>query len=286
MILLVGPSDDPVLLTVASLLVTRKEPYFLLDQEKIGNSIFLDEHGINCLDHAFHKIVNSLGYAEFSAVLNRIIEMPSHSMRDTQMTYLIYILDCILPNVINKPSEGRINFSKAYQLEFLKCNSLNIPKTGIIANASPLKIGDDIIYKSIGSTSSIVHEFPENNAKKITCPMLLQKKIIGDNIRVHIVGKNTFAIKIQSKEIDSRYDTHSVMQEFFALPCEIQEECIAIAKQNNLVLSGIDLIKTPDNRYYFLEINPGPAYTEFDIDNMPARITESLVSALLYGTNS
>ena len=62
----------------------------------------------------------------------------------------------------------------------------------------------------------------------------------------------------------------------FELPKKIIVKCIELVKELGLGFGAIDLVVTPENEYYFLEVNPNGqwAWVEFDT-GLP--ISEALI---------
>ena len=60
---------------------------------------------------------------------------------------------------------------------------------------------------------SIVRELAEEHMPRLeqikSCPALFQQKLVGTNIRVHVVGDRVFAHRIESGYVDYRYAGHN-----------------------------------------------------------------------------
>ena len=92
-----------------------------------------------------------------------------------------------------------------------------------------------VIYKSTSSVRSIVREFDPSQRAELTrirsLPTQFQARIIGTNIRVHVVGEKLFATKILSKAVDYRYaqrDGLEVEMQPIELPTEIATGCLQL----------------------------------------------------------
>jgi D-alanine-D-alanine ligase-like ATP-grasp enzyme len=81
------------------------------------------------------------------------------------------------------------------------------------------------------------------------------------NIRVHVVGTDIFAAEIDSEAVDYRTDPRDMRPT--AIPEPIAARCLAVTSKLGLLLAGIDLIRTPDSEWYFLEANTSPGFTFF-----------------------
>lgn len=196
--------------------------------------------------------------------------------------------------VANRPMDMLSNMSKPYQSQFIAQSSLLIPPTLITNNNEHLDLfkntHKNLIFKSISSVRSIV-----KNLNNEYIPLLknlkylatqFQKKLEGENIRVHVVGEKTFATKIISSVTDYRYASREGKESTLfevELPDKINKDCIHISRILGLPLCGIDLFKTLDERYYCFEVNPSPAYSYYQ-ESTGQNISLALVN-LLVGKN-
>lgn len=78
-------------------------------------------------------------------------------------------------------------------------------------------------------------------------------------LRVTVVGDCVFAAKVDSQSnentsIDWRREKAAFAK--YSLPQDIQTKCITITARLGLSFGAIDLVKTPQGEYIFLEINP------------------------------
>ena len=94
-------------------------------------------------------------------------------------------------------------------------------------------------------------------------PVMAQKYIPKKfELRVTIVGSKTFACAIYSQDSERtrhdwrRYDFERVKHEPYQLPAKIEEKLLRLMKRWGLSFGAIDMILTPRNEYFFLEINP------------------------------
>lgn len=81
-------------------------------------------------------------------------------------------------------------------------------------------------------------------------------------IRVTVIGREVFAAKLDSQavpeaSVDWReaVDLGRVRVEAYELPEKVVNQCVGIVKSYGLNFGAIDLIRTPDGQYVFLEIN-------------------------------
>ncbi len=86
-------------------------------------------------------------------------------------------------------------------------------------------------------------------------------------IRVFILGDKLFSMAIfsqkneQTKTDSRKYDYHNPNRMVpYLLPNLIERKLKALFKQLSLGTGSVDLIKSKNNEYYFLEINPDGQY--------------------------
>lgn len=81
-------------------------------------------------------------------------------------------------------------------------------------------------------------------------------------IRLTIVGNKLFPCEIHSQKSERtkhdwrRYDFKNVEHRSSKLPQEVEVKVLRFMKSVNLAFGAMDLIRTPDGRYVFLEVNP------------------------------
>jgi glutathione synthase/RimK-type ligase-like ATP-grasp enzyme len=184
--------------------------------------------------------------------------------------------------IINRPSADATNHSKLNQARAIGASGFLVPDS-LVTN--DLRLAKDfllrhgrVIYKSMSSVRSIVKELqpPSLDAIERLGPVLFQQRIVGQEIRVHVIGEKAVACKISSESVDYRYARSSI--EPMALPGDVANRCVELTTRLGLVLSGIDLIADGDN-YYCLEVNPNPAFSCFDVSS--ERIVARAVAEML-----
>jgi len=197
--------------------------------------------------------------------------------------------------------------SKEEQLRIAERCGLQIPSTCI--TNSPMRIrefmneiGGTVIAK-MQSSFSIVQEGNEQVVftNEITstdlisldslsyCPMLFQQKLEKKlELRITIVGDKLFAFCIDSqKEANARIDWRKeglrLMDDWkpYQLPRPIEDKLIAFMDSYQINYGAIDLILTPDDEYYFLEINPAGEY--FWLDKLCNFEISKQIAAVLLG---
>jgi hypothetical protein len=112
-------------------------------------------------------------------------------------------------------------------------------------------------------------------------PVTLQAEVPGTNIRAFVAGDRVFACEVRTDAVDFRDDPRPGLH-VHHLPAEQEALCRRIARALELVWTGIDFRRTPNEEYYFLEANPSPMFLGFEqATGLP--LTEALVDLLVGG---
>lgn len=169
---------------------------------------------------------------------------------------------------------------KVAQLQVASKLGFEIPKTLFTNHLSALQMGfsewhQNAIAKPIGRgwviedetlkyimTNKIGVEHLQHPDGLKVAPITAQEYIEKDyELRITIVGKKIFATKIDSQKSDvskvdwRRYDMENTPYSPYELPENIAHLCLQLLDYYQLNYGAIDMIKTPDGRYVFLEIN-------------------------------
>ena len=109
-------------------------------------------------------------------------------------------------------------------------------------------------------TSRIDQKLIDNLSEFDLTPCIYQKNIHKDyEIRVTVVGENVFPSAVYSQsDKETLQDWRRKKLAFFKvdIPDAISSMCVNLVKEMNLSFGAIDLIKTVNGEYVFLEINP------------------------------
>lgn len=198
--------------------------------------------------------------------------------------------------------------SKEEQLKVAVRNGLLIPDTCISNN--PEKVsrfiqeqGGSVISK-MQSSFAIYREAEEHvvftNAVTADhlqeldtlqyCPMVFQQRVEKKlELRVTIVGQEVFAFSIDSQKVDNarvdwRKEGANMVNEWqpYTLPDEIQTKLLSFMDDYGLNYGAIDLILSPDDQYYFLEVNAAGEF--FWLDRLCNHAISRQIAAVLMGT--
>jgi RimK-like ATP-grasp domain len=194
--------------------------------------------------------------------------------------------------VASRPAAMLSNISKTYQAGLIRRAGFEVPQT-IVTNSPEQALafiahcregGDDVIYKSISGTRSIVQTFQDTDVKRLDkirwCPTQFQRRVRGHDVRVHVVGDTLFATAIESAATDYRYAQRQMGTaaelSTTVLSQATARACQALSTALNLPFTGIDLRITPEGVPYCFEANPCPAYSYYQ-SHTGAPIAHALV---------
>jgi glutathione synthase/RimK-type ligase-like ATP-grasp enzyme len=192
---------------------------------------------------------------------------------DTGLMALLEDLPCA---VVNRITGGMSNNSKLYQALLVRQCGLLTPPTLVTNVAAPAQAfyeehNGEVIYKSLSGIRSIVRRLEPEQMGRLSLlrngPAQFQSLIPGENVRVHTVGDELFATRVHSQAVDYRYASRegsTVEMEPTTLPPAVADSCLRLARQLDLLLTGIDLKETPDGEYYCFEVNPSPGFLYYE----------------------
>jgi glutathione synthase/RimK-type ligase-like ATP-grasp enzyme len=223
----------------------------------------------------------------FSGVYNRMIDDRSlPEIRDLPADHndrlqcrrlhdaLLQWIEITPVRVINRMAAMASNSSKPFQMQLIRKHGFATPET-LITNDPELARQfyhqhGQVIYKSASGVRSIVASFkPEDFARleRIRwCPIQFQVQMMGDNLRVHVIGEQVYATKIQTGAVDYRYagrQGSSAELEAVELDLELARRCVRMVRSMGLAFAGIDLMLTDEDIYCF-EVNPNPGFSYYE----------------------
>jgi glutathione synthase/RimK-type ligase-like ATP-grasp enzyme len=177
--------------------------------------------------------------------------------------------------VVNRPTAGRSNLAKPYQLAAIRSAGFAVPPTIVTTDPSAARTflarHGRIVYKSVSGVRSIVATLDAGGAERLsgvaTGPVQLQRWIDGIDVRVHVVGTRWFATAIESAAADYRYAAeggHEVKIVATHIDDDLGRRLVELAAGMGLLVAGIDLRLTPDDEWYCFEVNPSPGFTFYE----------------------
>ncbi len=210
---------------------------------------------------------------------------------------------------VNNPDRIRLAENKVEQLTRMRNMGLAIPKTLItndpeqakkfyqdcngnaVAKTLRQSHGKDGHQEYVIYTSALQNEhlslFDTIRFSPVIFQERLQKSV---DIRVTVVKSEVFATEIHSQEgaetqVDWRTDTLSLKHVVHKLPEHIEDQCLKLVKSYGLAFGAIDLVRTPNSGYVFLELNPNGQWAWIEaITQQP--ISMKLIEVLTSGESS
>lgn len=175
--------------------------------------------------------------------------------------------------------------SKAQQYNKLAAQGFSVPKTLTTNDMQQAKAffhecGEVIVKPmvGIGSARMVKAVDMENLSDLPHCPTMFQERIVGDTIRVHIVGDTVvLALRILTDEgqIDSRTNTQGF--EYYAMEPQEAENIVKANRFLGLHYATWDVMISETGQHYYLDCNPGgyimwigESYSDFVLSQLAA----------------
>lgn len=220
----------------------------------------------------------------------------------------------IAPNAkwVNPVNSSKLAMSKLFQLKVASQLGLNTPHTLISNNPTKIKEfisqfeKDGVIYKTLSPmfwfndnevrltyTKCInIDDLPSDSVLQNT-PGIFQKRIKkAYELRITYFGDSSIAVKLRSQEhpkgkMDWRYiPTRELIVEEYTLPISINQFCKKFMNKLGLVFGCFDFIVTPENEYYFLEINEQGQFLWIEDINPNIKMLDKFTNFLIdYASN-
>jgi glutathione synthase/RimK-type ligase-like ATP-grasp enzyme len=208
-----------------------------------------------------------------------------------------------LPWINSLQTERKIESNKILQLKLAKKNGLIIPETLFSNDEEAVKeffyqfCHGKAIAKLHGTISKSMNGqemvstllFEENNLEQLSdiavCPMIFQPYIEKEyELRIVYLNGEFFTGKINSNaHADWRIYQSEFIWEPYELPKNIEENLNLMMQEMGLVFGAIDMIKSTNGNYYFLEVNPqgewGMLQKELDFP-IAQRIADYLINRI------
>ncbi len=190
--------------------------------------------------------------------------------------------------VVNRPAAMALNAAKPLQLVEIASHGLDVPATIVttsheVARAFAAAHGR-AVFKSVSGVRSIATELTDSDDDRLAdvraCPTMFQDLVPGVDVRVHVVGAETFACAIEADRLDYRYAARLAMRPVDIDP-RLCERIVAMVRGMGLHVAGVDLRHRPDGGWTCFEVNPSPAFTWFT--EYTSQPVAEAVAALLLG---
>jgi hypothetical protein len=289
MILLCGIPSEPPLARVIDALERIKARFVVFNQRHFAATDMAFEIGADGISGFIELHGKRHRLAQITGVYTRLMDFrvlpelkdiaeSAEPFRHCAMLHDTLTRWCEIgpPRVVNRMAPMGSNSSKPYQAQLIQAYGLEVPETLITNDPGPVlefrERHKRIIYKSTSGVRSIVQMFGGADVARLSelkwCPTQFQQYVEGTDVRVHVVGTEVFATRIESSATDYRYASSQVGEAAnlvaTELTNEVADKCIRLTEGLGLAFAGIDLKFAPDGRVFCFEVNPSPGYSYFE----------------------
>jgi glutathione synthase/RimK-type ligase-like ATP-grasp enzyme len=288
MILLCGiPSEPPVAmlrealeeLGVPSIVFNQRafgatEFGFDLGKAVLSGSLMVagERHSLTDIAGVYMRLIDEEALPEFRALPP---DAPERQRCRNLHDAFLHWLEITPARVVNRCRPMSSNLSKPYQAQLIEQHGFATPTTLITNDPGLVREfhaeHGRVIYKSISGIRSIVQELTAADRDRLEqirwCPTQFQAFVEGTNVRVHVVGEEVFATRIESDVTDYRYARRQGGESVLSateLGADLSERCVRLAAALELPFAGIDLKITPATEVFCFEVNPSPGYTYYE----------------------
>ncbi len=199
---------------------------------------------------------------------------------------------------INHPMRDEEAAHKVYQLKVAQQAGLRIPETRITNDVDDARTfikrrgSGQTVYKAFSGTEQAWRETRILKPEELNliadvrfAPVIFQEYIpAGVDLRITAIGERLFPTAIHTSgteyEVDFRMAMASAKFEEVKLPSEVAESLHTMMQRLGLIYGAIDMRRTPDGEYVFLEINPAGQWL-FVEERTGQQITNALADLML-----
>ena len=242
MILLAGIPSEPPLAMLRTRLDEIGVPYVLFSQREAGRARLRWSMTGGRLDGTF------------------MLDGRAHDLREFDAVYARLMDDRMLPELEDEPIGSPMRVSTR------RLHDLLIQWVDIAPGR--------VVFKSISGIRSIVTELAadeELDAERLealaACPVQFQAYVPGYDVRVHVIGSQAIATRVDSDGTDYRYASRSGFEtdlRAWEVDPWVAGSCVRLTSDLGLAFAGIDLRVRPDGAVYCFEVNPSPAYSYYE----------------------
>ena len=198
--------------------------------------------------------------------------------------------------IVNRPGCGTSNSNKFLHGIQLQKLGFRIPETFVTGDPLQASLlaheGYELVSKSCSSTRTRTTAVTSSDWSRLGtilhCPTLFQRRIRGDEVRVHYVGGRLFPERIRTHRIDYRFPDPSIPPNQYLdcdVPSDIARLCEKYCTSQALMFAGFDFKIEKDESWVVLEVNPMPGYESYD-RRQKNRIVRALADLLSSGQST
>jgi len=260
----------------------RRVPFHFLDDAASEAALIVDAH------HAGGSLLASNTRIDLSEITGAYLRPydQGHSVVARAMHAWAEVASAL---VINRPAASSANNSKPYQSMLIARAGFSVPETLITTDENAVREFKarhrHVIYKSVSGVRSIVTRLVDESVRPLSdvrnCPTQFQEYVPGDEYRVHVIGSDVFACRVESDADDYRFARdHPPRLSPAALTTELATQVHDMVHGMGLIVAGADLRRHPDGRWFCFEVNPSPAFTYYD-DVSGNRMADAIAALLV-----
>jgi glutathione synthase/RimK-type ligase-like ATP-grasp enzyme len=219
-----------------------------------------------------------LPHPSISAVYLRLIDIADRvppEERDgvtVRMRVLGEALRDVETKMVNRPGRDMSNWAKGYHQQLLAQCGFAVPRTLVTNDEAAARafIAEVplVVFKGVSGMKTIASELTPDRHPKLSllggCPVLFQERIVGADVRTHLIGDAHISERILSSGVNYQYDHGRKAFEPITIPDRVAESCRAYAAMSGLSFIGFDFMVSDDGAYFALEANPLPGYDSYD----------------------
>jgi len=116
-------------------------------------------------------------------------------------------------------------------------------------------------------------------AGPFAAPAIIQERLVPPEVRVYVVGDQTFAFEVKSRHLDYRAANDAEVVALATAPEGIAAPLVRLARAMDLDFCAADFKAAPDGALRFLEVNTSPMFSRFD-QASGGRLCDALVAWL------
>jgi hypothetical protein len=171
--------------------------------------------------------------------------------------------------VVNRLGGHQLNGYKPAHYAWLSAHGLLVPPS--LLSADPERVGEFIaggrtVVKPVCGTRATTREIRAADLARLAAsdgPVLVQRMVPGDDVRVHVVGDAVLAARFSSTALDYRSDPQA-SRTVFDIPADLATLLVTKTAEQGLIFAGWDFKLDASGRYWCLECNPMPGYSFYD----------------------
>jgi hypothetical protein len=171
--------------------------------------------------------------------------------------------------VVNHPDATSHNSAKHLHEVILRNLGFDVPPAVTTADRAVLRAfvaGGDCVLKASSGVRGDAQPLGPDGVDAVDLsygPVHVQRRVVGDDVRVHVVGETAIACRIRSPVLDYRTANAGAVYAPWELPAALSDHLVKASAELGLALAGWDF-KVRDGAYHCLEANPMPGYRLYD----------------------